>query len=136
MDDDRDLVAVAKCRTEPEAKLIQHALNDRGVPAKISGDVTAFGSALAGAGLTAVRVFVRKLEADTARQILAQLAVSEHVIEQVAQIVHDISFRRGVDASELSFEGKIVQDADRLDALGAIGIVRTIEYVHVKIAYK
>ncbi|WP_146394001.1 HD domain-containing protein [Allorhodopirellula solitaria] len=66
--------------------------------------------------------------AEFAREILSGLGAGDGVIEQVAHIVDNISFRKGVDASELSLEGKIVQDADRLDALGAIGIVRTIEY--------
>jgi uncharacterized protein len=66
--------------------------------------------------------------AEFAREILGGLGASEELIEHVAHIVDNISFRKGVDASELSLEGKIVQDADRLDALGAIGIVRTIEY--------
>lgn len=47
---------------------------------------------------------------------------------QVIDIVNKISFRKQIPSNELSWEGKIVQDADRLDALGAIGIVRTIEY--------
>ncbi len=62
------------------------------------------------------------------RQILADLKVASDTIEKVAAIVDQISFRHGIDAERLSLEGKIVQDADRLDALGAIGIVRTIEY--------
>jgi len=66
--------------------------------------------------------------AEFARQILGELEAAEGVIEHVAHIVDNISFRKAIDASELSLEGKIVQDADRLDALGAIGIVRTIEY--------
>jgi uncharacterized protein len=63
-----------------------------------------------------------------AREILSGLGADDDLIEHVAHIVDNISFRKGVDASELTLEGKIVQDADRLDALGAIGIVRTIEY--------
>ncbi len=66
--------------------------------------------------------------AEFAREILSGLNADNDLIEHVAHIVDNISFRKGVDASELSLEGKIVQDADRLDALGAIGIVRTIEY--------
>ncbi len=66
--------------------------------------------------------------AEMSREILAGLAISPAEIEHIAEIVDNISFRKGVDASQLSLEGKIVQDADRLDALGAIGIVRTIEY--------
>ncbi len=66
--------------------------------------------------------------AEFARKILSEHHATNDVIEHVAHIVDNISFRKGVDASELSLEGKIVQDADRLDALGAIGIVRTIEY--------
>lgn len=66
--------------------------------------------------------------AEFAGQILGDLGASGSVIEHVGHIVDNISFRKGVDAGKLSLEGKIVQDADRLDALGAIGIVRTIEY--------
>ena len=63
-----------------------------------------------------------------ARESLSGLEVDLTTIEHVAHIVDNISFRKGAKAGELSLEGKIVQDADRLDALGAIGIVRTIEY--------
>jgi uncharacterized protein len=66
--------------------------------------------------------------AEFSREILRSLNSPIDIVEHVAQIVDNISFRKGVDASLLSIEGKIVQDADRLDALGAIGIVRTIEY--------
>jgi uncharacterized protein len=66
--------------------------------------------------------------AEFSREILAQLDVVPATIEKVAAIVDRISFRHGIDASQLSHEAKIVQDADRLDALGAIGIVRTAEY--------
>ncbi|MCO8123201.1 HD domain-containing protein [Stieleria sp. TO1_6] len=66
--------------------------------------------------------------AEFAREILGQLGANDELIEHVAKIVDNISFRKGVASDTLSLEGKIVQDADRLDALGAIGIVRTIEY--------
>lgn len=62
------------------------------------------------------------------REILGHLPVAEEIISHVVAIVDNISFRKGTQAEELTLEGKIVQDADRLDALGAIGIVRTIEY--------
>lgn len=66
--------------------------------------------------------------AEFALEILVGLGASELVIGHVCHIVDNISFRKGVDSSVLSLEGQIVQDADRLDALGAIGIERTIEY--------
>ncbi|EMI16345.1 HD superfamily hydrolase [Rhodopirellula maiorica SM1] len=66
--------------------------------------------------------------AEFAREILSQFHLNRHTIEHVATIVDTISFRKAADRSTLSLEAKIVQDADRLDALGAIGIVRTIEY--------
>lgn len=65
---------------------------------------------------------------DFAHTILSDLGVAPETISHVAQIVDNLSFRKRAKAAELSLEGKIVQDADRLDALGAIGIVRTIEY--------
>ncbi|QEG00300.1 putative hydrolase [Stieleria maiorica] len=66
--------------------------------------------------------------AELSREILGELGVDAPVIDHVAHIVDNLSFRKGDAAAPLSIEGQIVQDADRLDALGAIGIVRTIEY--------
>ena len=65
---------------------------------------------------------------ELSREILGKLNADRGVIDHVALIVDNLSFRKGTDARRLSVEGKIVQDADRLDALGAIGIVRTIEF--------
>lgn len=62
--------------------------------------------------------------------ILENFGLSSAIIDQVVDIVDNISFRKRETAAPLSLEGEIVQDADRLDALGAIGIVRTIEYGH------
>lgn len=62
------------------------------------------------------------------RKILADLNADSDLIEHVAHIVDNLSFRKRDSAEPLSLEGKVVQDADRLDALGAVGIVRTIEY--------
>lgn len=63
-----------------------------------------------------------------AQAILSELGEPPDTIAQVVHIVDNLSFRKSAAAAELSLEGQIVQDADRLDALGAIGIVRTIEY--------
>lgn len=63
-----------------------------------------------------------------AREMLARFTASQSVIDHIAHIVDNISFRKREIAEPLSLEGQVVQDADRLDALGAIGIVRTIEY--------
>jgi uncharacterized protein len=53
----------------------------------------------------------------------------ESIVERVATIVRNISFKgAGVENSIDTIEGKLVQDADRLDAIGAIGIARTFMY--------
>ena len=66
--------------------------------------------------------------AEFAREILGSLGAGDDLIEHVAHIVDNISFRKGQSAKPMWLEGQVVQDADRLDAIGAIGIVRTIEY--------
>ena len=66
--------------------------------------------------------------AEFAGEILSGLGAGDNLIEHVAHIVDNISFRKRESAKPLSLEGQVVKDADRLDALGAIGIVRTIEY--------
>ena len=64
-----------------------------------------------------------------ARAWLQNLMVDEEVIAQVCQIVRDISYKgAGVATPMPTIEGQVVQDADRLDAIGAIGIARTFAY--------
>jgi len=64
-----------------------------------------------------------------AREWLESLNVDETEIANVCQIIQDISFKgSGVVTNMKTPEGKIVQDADRLDAMGAIGIGRAFAY--------
>lgn len=64
-----------------------------------------------------------------ARKFLTDQNVEEEIIEQVVNIIRNISFAGGNTAKEFhSLELAVVQDADRLDALGAIGIARTFHY--------
>lgn len=57
------------------------------------------------------------------------MGVDETTQARVAQIILTVSFKgAGVKNEVDSLEGQVVQDADRLDALGAIGIARTFAY--------
>lgn len=65
----------------------------------------------------------------TARTFLESQNVSEDVISHVIAIIENISFKGGNFEKQFhSKELEIVQDADRLDAIGAIGIARTFNY--------
>ena len=65
----------------------------------------------------------------TARKWLKSQDVADDIIEQVCDIIKNVSFKgANVAQQPLSLEGQVVQDADRLDALGAIGIGRTFAY--------
>ncbi|QYJ69144.1 HD domain-containing protein [Flavobacterium litorale] len=64
-----------------------------------------------------------------ARTFLEQENVDEATIAHVTKIIENISFKGGnFEQTFTSVELQIVQDADRLDALGAIGIARTFNY--------
>ncbi|WP_410982366.1 HD domain-containing protein [Bacillus cereus] len=59
---------------------------------------------------------------------LEGLGVAEEEKEHILHIIMNMSYKGGHGGNVETLEGKIVQDADRLDALGAIGIARTFAY--------
>ncbi|PXY03084.1 phosphohydrolase [Marinifilum breve] len=64
-----------------------------------------------------------------AREFLSSQQVHEDVIVHVEQIISNISFKGGKEAQKFkSPELDVIQDADRMDAIGAIGIARTFNY--------
>jgi len=67
---------------------------------------------------------------EMAQKFLTDLGVAEHVIQHVGDIIQNISYKTslGPQRSFNSIELEIVQDADRLDAIGAIGIARAFNY--------
>ena len=75
----------------------------------------------------------RKISPDTyksqtnARTFLLSNGIDEKTIEIICQIIREISFGANT-AVPSTLEGKCVQDADRLDAIGAIGIARAFAY--------
>lgn len=54
--------------------------------------------------------------------------VTPAIINKVMGVIDTVSFKGGNNRQPDSIEGKIVQDADRLDAIGAVGIARTFMY--------
>lgn len=64
------------------------------------------------------------LSADEARRVLPGHGFDASAIERIAEAIEDHSYSRG--ASPRSDLGRALQDADRLEALGALGLCRTI----------
>ena len=75
-----------------------------------------------------------KLSPDThgvkqnAVNFLKSMNIPESDIVNICQIIDEISFKGSESTAPSSLEGKCVQDADRLDAIGAIGIARMFAY--------
>lgn len=63
-----------------------------------------------------------------ARNILKECGVPAEKIEAVCSAVNAVSFSKNRDKRPETLEACIVQDADRLDAIGAVGIARTFAY--------
>lgn len=62
------------------------------------------------------------------RTFLLEQEIDPQSVEEICQIINGVSFSKNRGKVPATIEGKIVQDADRLDALGAIGIARTFAY--------
>ncbi len=64
-----------------------------------------------------------------AHDFLVQQAVDFEIIDKVVSIIRNMSFKNSFDFNiQESMEMNIVSDADKLDAMGAIGIARTFNY--------
>lgn len=64
-----------------------------------------------------------------ARDFMDSLGLESRIVDEVVFIIENISFKGGnFDRKTNSKELDVVQDADRLDAIGAIGIARTFNY--------
>ncbi len=65
---------------------------------------------------------------ENARNFLSSQNIGAETTEQICRIINAVSFSKNRGKRPDSLEGKIVQDADRLDAVGAVGIARTFAY--------
>ena len=63
-----------------------------------------------------------------ARRFLKSQGFDSERIEQICKVINSVSFSQNRGKRPDSLEGEIVQDADRLDAIGAIGIARTFAF--------
>ena len=65
---------------------------------------------------------------DNARKFLISKGIPDSQIKEICRVINSVSFSKNRGKKPETVEGMIVQDADRLDALGAIGIARTFAY--------
>ncbi|GKV55382.1 phosphohydrolase [Sporosarcina sp. NCCP-2222] len=70
----------------------------------------------------------RTAESRTPKDVLTSIGASPDSIHRVVETIESVSFSGGQSKDLKSIEGAIVRDADRLDAIGAVGIARTFAY--------
>ena len=73
------------------------------------------------------KLFLTK-DNENARSFLQSHDVPDEQTDLICNVINSVSFSKNRDRSPDTIEGMIVQDADRLDAMGAIGIARTFAY--------
>src|SRR5690606_23596925 len=61
-------------------------------------------------------------------QLINDLPISDDRKQHIREIIASVSFNGGNELLAKTIEAKIVRDADRLDAIGAIGIARTFAF--------
>lgn len=70
----------------------------------------------------------QKVPFENAKKFLNENNVSEEDIEKICNIISQVSFKGNGTKTPDTLEGKCVQDADRLDAIGALGVARCLYY--------
>jgi uncharacterized protein len=65
---------------------------------------------------------------ETLNSFFIELGITEEIEMKIKEVIETISFRGGTKQVLASWEAKIVQDADRLDAIGAVGIARAFAF--------
>lgn len=68
------------------------------------------------------------LHNENARHFLNEHNVPKEKVERICEAINSVSFSKNRGRKPETIEGMIVQDADRLDAIGAIGIARTFAF--------
>ena len=66
-----------------------------------------------------------------AKEFLTSIGINETIIQHIVNIIDNISYKNSLESSSKKFNSKeldVIQDADRLDAIGAIGIARAFNY--------
>ena len=63
-----------------------------------------------------------------ARAFLTENQVPQDTIDRICRVIASVSFSKNRGQVPDTAEGKVVQDADRLDAMGAVGVARTFAY--------
>jgi uncharacterized protein len=75
-----------------------------------------------------IKLFPNDFDYQNARKFMVDQAIDSKIQERVVDVISQVSFKANETSTPSALEGKIVQDADRLDAIGAIGIARAFAY--------